>query len=74
MTRRTIEHSDGPKAYPLVDSPATLTWLGQIAALELHVPQWRFGAMNPSRCGWTAPACRTRTGWCSTWTPDPASG
>ena len=44
VTRRTIEHSDGPKAYPLVDSPATLTWLGQIAALELHVPQWRFGA------------------------------
>ena len=44
VTRRTIEHSDGPKAYPLVDSPATLTWLGQIAALELHVPQWRFSA------------------------------
>jgi bifunctional non-homologous end joining protein LigD len=48
VTRRTIEHSDGPKAYPLVDSPATLTWLGQIAALELHVPQWRFGAESSS--------------------------
>ena len=42
VTRRTIQHSDGPKAYPVVDSPATLAWLAQIAALELHVPQWRF--------------------------------
>lgn len=42
VPRRTILHSDGPKAYPIVDSPATLVWLGQIAALELHVPQWRF--------------------------------
>ena len=44
VTRRVIQHSDGPKAYPIVDSPATLAWLGQIAALELHVPQWTFGA------------------------------
>ena len=42
VTRRVIQHSDGPKSYPVVDSPATLAWLGQIAALELHVPQWRF--------------------------------
>jgi bifunctional non-homologous end joining protein LigD len=28
--------------YPLADSPATLAWLAQLAALELHVPQWRF--------------------------------
>lgn len=40
VSRCTIEHSDGPKQYPIVDSPATLAWLGQIAALELHVPQW----------------------------------
>src|SRR6478735_8239148 len=44
VSRRVIQHSDGPKAYPIVDSPATLAWLGQIAALELHVPQWTFGA------------------------------
>ena len=44
VSRRVIEHSDGPKSYPIVDSPATLAWLGQIAALELHVPQWRFDA------------------------------
>jgi bifunctional non-homologous end joining protein LigD len=42
VARRTILHSDGPKDYPIADSPATLVWLGQIAALELHVPQWTF--------------------------------
>ncbi|WP_168583257.1 non-homologous end-joining DNA ligase [Gephyromycinifex aptenodytis] len=27
--------------YPLVDDVAALTWLANLAALELHVPQWR---------------------------------
>ncbi len=48
VTRRTIRHSDGPKAYPIVDSPATLAWLAQVAALELHVPQWRFPDVGPT--------------------------
>ncbi|GAB3821726.1 ATP-dependent DNA ligase [Tessaracoccus terricola] len=44
----TIEHSSGPNTYPLIDDAATLTWLGQLAALELHVPQWRYDdAMEP---------------------------
>lgn len=47
VPRRTILHSDGPKDYPIVDSPATLVWLGQIAALELHVPQWTFPDVGP---------------------------
>ncbi|CAN5809618.1 hypothetical protein BH20ACT6_BH20ACT6_18540 [soil metagenome] len=29
--------------YPVVDSLATLVWLANLAALELHVPQWRVG-------------------------------
>ena len=29
--------------YPLVDSLASLTWLVNLAALELHVPQWQVG-------------------------------
>ena len=41
--RREIAHSDHVNTYPLVDDLATLTWLGQVAALEIHVPQWRFG-------------------------------
>lgn len=28
-------------AFPLVEDRATLVWLAQLAALELHVPQWR---------------------------------
>ena len=50
---REIEHSDGPKTYPLINDLPTLVWLAQMAALELHVPQWRFGRngarKNPDR-------------------------
>lgn len=50
---REIEHSDHTTRYPLVDDLATLVWMAQQSALELHVPQWRFGAggtaMNPDR-------------------------
>ncbi len=44
VTRFTIAHRDHDNAYPVADGVATLTWLAQLAALELHVPQWRFGA------------------------------
>ncbi|KRC61850.1 ATP-dependent DNA ligase [Agromyces sp. Root81] len=52
--RRGIQHhSDGDKGYPIVGDRATLVWLAQQAALELHVPQWRFDARgepaNPDR-------------------------
>ena len=50
---REIEHSDGPKSYPLINDLPTLVWLAQMAALELHVPQWRWGRngarKNPDR-------------------------
>ena len=46
VTRRTLAHSDHDNDYPLVNNIATLTWLAQIAALEIHVPQWRFGAAD----------------------------
>ena len=36
----TLEHSEGDNVYPLIDDAATLVWLAQLAALELHVPQW----------------------------------
>ncbi|MFM9920621.1 ATP-dependent DNA ligase [Lacisediminihabitans sp. H27-G8] len=53
VKRRAIEHSSHSNEYPLVNDLATLTWLGQIAALEIHVPQWRFGRtghpLNPDR-------------------------
>ncbi|KQZ22310.1 non-homologous end-joining DNA ligase [Microbacterium sp. Root553] len=44
IARREIRHSEGPKEYPLVDDVPTLVWLAQVAAIELHVPQWRFAA------------------------------
>ena len=45
--------------YPLIETEADLAWMGQLAALELHVPQWRIppaGALPPAadadRAGW----------------------
>jgi DNA ligase D, 3''-phosphoesterase domain/DNA polymerase LigD, polymerase domain len=43
VRRRRIEHRSGPNDYPVADDVATLVWLAQLATLELHVPQWRFG-------------------------------
>ena len=42
IPRREIQHSDGAKEYPLVQDVPTLVWLAQVAAIELHVPQWKF--------------------------------
>lgn len=53
VQRHRIAHSDHVNVYPMVNDLATLTWLGQISALEIHVPQWRFGPdgeiRNPDR-------------------------
>jgi bifunctional non-homologous end joining protein LigD len=53
VPRSAIQHKDHTNVYPMVNDVATLTWLGQIAAIEIHVPQWRFtpgGAKgNPDR-------------------------
>ena len=38
-----IRHSSSTDDYVLVDDLATLTWLGQTATLEIHVPQWQVG-------------------------------
>ena len=53
VPRVSIEHKDHANVYPLVNEPAVLAWLAQIAALEVHIPQWRADArgrrMNPDR-------------------------
>ncbi|WP_327143578.1 ATP-dependent DNA ligase [Nocardia sp. NBC_01327] len=46
LSRRTVEHSDRPVVYPLIESVAAMAWLGQQAALELHVPQWIFDGLD----------------------------
>lgn len=50
---RAIQHKDHVNQYPLVNDTPTLLWLAQLAALEIHVPQWQFGSgdeqLNPDR-------------------------
>ena len=41
VPRASITHKERTIQYPLLNDPATLTWLAQIASLEIHVPQWR---------------------------------
>ncbi|GGK98585.1 bifunctional non-homologous end joining protein LigD [Curtobacterium luteum] len=43
VRHHTIAHKEHDTEYPIVDDVATLVWMAQQAALELHVPQWRFG-------------------------------
>jgi bifunctional non-homologous end joining protein LigD len=53
VARRILQHKDHVNEYPLANDRATLAWLGQIGALEIHVPQWQFGRTgvqkNPDR-------------------------
>ncbi|QBJ97467.1 ATP-dependent DNA ligase [Rhodococcus sp. ABRD24] len=42
LTWQAVHHKDRTVRYPIFDSAAALAWVGQQAALELHVPQWRF--------------------------------
>ncbi|MGC4152922.1 MAG: ATP-dependent DNA ligase [Propionicimonas sp.] len=48
-----ITHSSHTNTYPLANNAAVLAWFAQLAALEVHVPQWRFGVngapRNPDR-------------------------
>jgi len=49
VARHEIEHKHHATVYPMVNDLATLTWLAQVAALEVHVPQWRFGPRGAQR-------------------------
>lgn len=53
VTTAPLTHDDGEKHYPLVNDAATLVWLAQLAALEIHGPQWKFNrqlkVQNPDR-------------------------
>ena len=43
LHRGTLAHRSGDTVYPVIDSATGLAWIAQQAALEVHVPQWRFG-------------------------------
>jgi bifunctional non-homologous end joining protein LigD len=42
LDRESVVHRSGTTTYPIIDSPAAVAWIAQQAALEVHVPQWRF--------------------------------
>jgi bifunctional non-homologous end joining protein LigD len=44
LPRASVTHRSGTTTYPIIDSPDALAWIAQQAALEVHVPQWRFVA------------------------------
>ena len=44
LPRASVVHRSGTTTYPIIDSPDGLAWIAQQAALEVHVPQWRFVA------------------------------
>lgn len=48
VSRVEVEASGADIIYPLADSPATLVWLANLAAIELHTPQWTVGDARPS--------------------------
>ncbi len=47
LGRGTIVHRSGTTTYPIIDRREGLAWIGQQAALEVHVPQWRFVGDKP---------------------------
>jgi len=47
LNRGTLVHRSGTTTYPIIDSSTALAWIAQQAALEVHVPQWRFVGQKP---------------------------
>ena len=44
LHRGVIAHRSGDTVYPIIDTSTGLAWIAQQAALEVHVPQWRFAS------------------------------
>ena len=51
VRRAQVGTSDGIIDYVVADDQPTLVWLANLAALELHVPQWTIGSARPGRHG-----------------------
>ncbi|MEZ0363867.1 ATP-dependent DNA ligase [Mycobacterium sp. pUA109] len=47
LRRGTVAHRSGTTSYPILDDTTALAWIAQQAALEVHVPQWRFVGGKP---------------------------
>jgi len=50
LGRESVTHRSGTTTYPIIDTREGLAWIAQQAALEVHVPQWRFvdGKVGPA--------------------------
>jgi bifunctional non-homologous end joining protein LigD len=42
LNRGVLTHKSGTTTYPIIETREGLAWIAQQAALEVHVPQWRF--------------------------------
>ena len=51
VRRQLVGTSDGVIDYVVADEPATMVWLANLAALELHAPQWTIGSGRPNEEG-----------------------
>jgi len=49
VARIVSRRDDEVNAYPLIDDLPTLVWAANLAALELHVPQWTVGPKDAKR-------------------------
>ena len=67
LPRASVTHRSGTTTYPIIDSADGLAWIAQQAALEVHVPQWRFVA-EWTRSGARSSSPARQHDWCSTWT------
>ncbi len=47
LNRASITHRSGTTTYPIIETVEALAWIAQQAALEVHVPQWRFVGEHP---------------------------
>src|SRR5258707_10175612 len=61
LNRASITHRSGTTTYPIIDTVEALAWIAQQAALEVHVPQWRFVAGGRSGVGEDAVHTRPAT-------------
>ena len=73
LPRASVTHRSGTTTYPIIDSVDGLAWIAQQAALEVHVPQWRFVAQwTRSKAVGALPRGESSSparqhDWCSTW-------
>ena len=47
VRRVNVSTSDGIIDYVVADDEATIVWLANLAALEMHVPQWTVSSATP---------------------------